>query len=142
MWSSELSKLVSNAMLAQRISSINSISSICETTGADIIEISKAVGMDKRIGPEFLKPSIGFGGSCFKKDILNLVYIARTYGLNDVADYWESVIQINKFQTDRVSDKIEEFLNGDLSKKTISILGWAFKKTQMIQENLHLFKSL
>ena len=127
-WSSELSKLVSNAMLAQRISSINSISSICETTGADIIEISKAVGMDKRIGPEFLKPSIGFGGSCFKKDILNLVYIARTYGLNDVADYWESVIQINKFQTDRVSDKIEEFLNGDLSKKTISILGWAFKK--------------
>ena len=127
-WSSELSKLVSNAMLAQRISSINSISSICERTGADIIEISKAVGMDKRIGPEFLRPSIGFGGSCFKKDILNLVYIARTYGLNEVADYWEGVIQINKFQTDRVSDKIEEFLNGDLSKNTISILGWAFKK--------------
>lgn len=127
-WSSELSKLVSNAMLAQRISSINSISSICERTGADIIEISKAVGMDKRIGPEFLKPSIGFGGSCFKKDILNLVYIARTYDLNEVADYWEGVIQINKFQTDRVSDKVEEFLNGDLSKNTISILGWAFKK--------------
>jgi len=127
-WSSELSKLVSNAMLAQRISSINSISSICERTGADIIEISKAVGMDKRIGPEFLKPSIGFGGSCFKKDILNLVYIARTYDLNEVADYWEGVIQINKFQTDRVFDKVEEFLNGDLSKNTISILGWAFKK--------------
>ena len=127
-WSSELSKLVSNAMLAQRISSINSISSICEKTGADILEIAKAVGMDKRIGPEFLKPSIGFGGSCFQKDILNLVYIARTYDLNEVADYWESVILINNYQTERVSDKIKEFLNGELNKKTISILGWAFKK--------------
>ncbi len=127
-WSSELSKLVSNAMLAQRISSINSISSICEKTGADILEIANAVGMDKRIGPEFLKPSIGFGGSCFKKDILNLVYIARTYDLNEVADYWESVILINNYQTNRVSDKIKEFLNGELNKNTISILGWAFKK--------------
>ena len=127
-WSSELSKLVSNAMLAQRISSINSISAICEHTGADIMEISKAVGMDKRIGNEFLNPSIGFGGSCFKKDILNLVYIAKSLNLNEVADYWESVVEINSYQTDRVSEKIKEFLESDIKNKNITILGWAFKK--------------
>ncbi len=127
-WSSELSKLVSNAMLAQRISSINSISAICEHTGADIMEVSKAIGMDKRIGPEFLKPSIGFGGSCFKKDILNLVYIARTYNLNQVADYWEGVVSINSYQTNRVSEKVKDIIGTDIDNKTIAILGWAFKK--------------
>ena len=99
-WSSELAKLASNAMLAQRISSINSFSSICEKTGASIQEISKAIGMDTRIGPEFLEPSVGFGGSCFKKDILNLVYLARFYKLNDVADYWFNVVKINSFPND------------------------------------------
>ena len=97
-WSSELTKLVSNAMLAQRISSINSISALCEKTGANIEEVSKATGMDSRIGSSFLKASIGFGGSCFKKDILNLVYISRHYGLNEVANYWESVVNINNYQ--------------------------------------------
>ena len=127
-WSSELSKLVSNAMLAQRISSINSISSICEQTGADIEEVSKAVGMDKRIGSEFLKPSIGFGGSCFKKDILNLVYIARTYNLDEVADYWEGVVSINYYQTNRISDKVKSIIGKDIANNSIAILGWAFKK--------------
>ena len=97
-WSAELSKLASNAMLAQRISSINSISAICEKTGASIEEVSLAVGMDKRIGKDFLKSSPGFGGSCFQKDILNLVYLCRNYGLHDVADYWEEVIKINDYQ--------------------------------------------
>ena len=127
-WSAELSKLVSNAMLAQRISSINSISAICEKTGADIIEISKAVGMDSRIGKNFLTPSIGFGGSCFKKDILNLVYIARSYNLNEVADYWESVVSINSYQTNRILPKVKELVQSDLRNKTLTILGWAFKK--------------
>ena len=126
-WSSELSKLVSNAMLAQRISSINSISSICEQTGADIEEVSKAVGMDKRIGSEFLKPSIGFGGSCFKKDILNLVYLCRHYGLDEVAEYWHQVVKINDFQKNRFAQKIIDKFDGDLSGINISILGWAFK---------------
>ena len=127
-WSSELSKLVSNAMLAQRISSINSISALCEKTGAEVNEVSRAVGMDKRIGSSFLNSSIGFGGSCFKKDILNLVYISRHYGLDEVADYWESVVLINNYQTDRFGKKILEALSPDLKKKTVSILGWAFKK--------------
>ncbi|MBT5012208.1 MAG: nucleotide sugar dehydrogenase, partial [Flavobacteriaceae bacterium] len=105
-WSSELSKLVSNAMLAQRISSINSLSALCEKTGADINEISKAVGMDSRIGKDFLKPSVGFGGSCFQKDILNLVYIARSYGLDEVADYWHQVIRINDYQKQRFATSI------------------------------------
>ena len=127
-WSSELSKLVSNAMLAQRISSINSISALCEKTGAKVDEVSVAVGMDKRIGPSFLNSSIGFGGSCFKKDILNLVYISKHYGLNEVAEYWENVIRINDYQTNRFGEKIIEAFNSDLNSKTISILGWAFKK--------------
>tara|TARA_B100000989_G_scaffold189682_1_gene142854 strand:- start:4676 stop:6070 length:1395 start_codon:yes stop_codon:yes gene_type:complete len=125
-WSSELSKLVSNAMLAQRISSINSISALCEETGANIDEVSKAVGMDSRIGPHFLKSSVGFGGSCFKKDILNLAYISRFYGLNEVADYWESIVDINSYQTDRFADKIISCIKNKNS--IITILGWAFKK--------------
>ncbi|MEL0008718.1 MAG: nucleotide sugar dehydrogenase [Flammeovirgaceae bacterium] len=125
-WSSELSKLVSNAMLAQRISSINSISAICEKTGANIEEVSKATGMDSRIGSQFLKSSIGFGGSCFKKDILNLVYISKFYGLNEVADYWESVVKINLYQTERVAKKIISTISDTTS--TVSILGWSFKK--------------
>ena len=127
-WSSELSKLVSNAMLAQRISSINSISAVCEKTGADIEEVSKAVGMDTRIGNRFLNPSIGFGGSCFKKDILNLVYISRHYGLDQVADYWESVVKINNYQTERIGDKIIKALDSNNNADTVTILGWSFKK--------------
>ena len=127
-WSSELSKLVSNAMLAQRISSINSISALCEETGADIEEVAKAVGMDTRIGNKFLKSSIGFGGSCFKKDILNLVYISRYYGLNEVADYWESVVKINNYQTKRIGDKIIKALDSEKNNNVVAILGWAFKK--------------
>lgn len=127
-WSSELSKLVSNAMLAQRISSINSISALCEQTGADIEEVAKAVGMDTRIGNKFLKSSIGFGGSCFKKDILNLVYISRYYGLNEVADYWESVVKINNYQTKRIGDKIIKVLDSKKNNNVVAILGWAFKK--------------
>ena len=100
-WSSELSKLVSNAFLAQRVSSINSISALCEMTGADITEVATAVGMDSRIGKKFLNASVGFGGSCFKKDILNLVYLCRYYGLHEVADYWESIIKINEYQQER-----------------------------------------
>ena len=105
LWSSELSKLTANAFLAQRISSINSLSELCEETGADIEEVSKAIGMDSRIGSSFLKTSVGFGGSCFQKDILNLVYIARSEGLEKVADYWEQVLIINKHQRDRFSKK-------------------------------------
>jgi len=126
-WSSELSKLVSNAMLAQRLSSINSISALCEKTGANIEEVSKAVAMDSRIGSSYLKPSIGFGGSCFKKDILNLVYIARQYKLNEVAEYWENVIKINSYQTSRIADEIINVINKE-EKKIITILGWSFKK--------------
>ena len=103
MWSSELSKLASNAMLAQRISSINSLSALCEKTGADITELSKAIGMDQRIGPKFLNASVGFGGSCFKKDILNLVYLCQNYGLNEVAEYWLQVLKITFIkQTDQI----------------------------------------
>lgn len=127
-WSSELSKLVANAFLAQRISSINSISALCEKTGANVEEVSKAIGMDTRIGSKFLKPSVGFGGSCFQKDILNLVYICRSYGLNEVADYWDNVLKINDFQKFRFADAILDALNNTLSDKKITFLGWAFKK--------------
>ena len=126
-WSSELSKLASNAMLAQRISSINSLSAICEKTGADTNEVAKAVGMDHRIGSYFLSPSPGFGGSCFQKDILNLVYLCEHYGLSEVAEFWIQVIKINNYQRMRIVDKVEElFKNG--RKGRITILGWAFKK--------------
>jgi len=127
-WSSELSKLVANAFLAQRVSSINSISELCDVTGANINEVSKAVGMDKRIGSEFLQASVGFGGSCFQKDILNLVYIAKSLGLIKVADYWYQVIKINDHQRFRFAKNIINTLYNTINGKTISFLGWSFKK--------------
>lgn len=126
-WSSELAKLASNAMLAQRISSINSLSALCEKTGANIDDLSLAIGMDHRIGPYFLKASVGFGGSCFQKDILNLVYLCKYYGLEEVAEYWNQVVKINNYQKDRFAQKIIDHFGGDLNGKTIVILGWAFK---------------
>lgn len=126
-WSAELSKLVANAFLAQRVSSINSISALTEVTGADIEEVSKSIGMDSRIGSKFLKASIGFGGSCFKKDILNLVYICRSYGLNEVADYWESVVNINEYQKKRFVEKIIGSMFNTIAGKSIAVLGLAFK---------------
>ena len=126
-WSSELSKLTANAFLAQRVSSINAISALCETTGAEISEVVKAIGSDKRIGSKFLSPSPGFGGSCFKKDILNLVYLCRYYGLNDVANYWEQVMLINNWQKHRISSLIIQKLFGTVSNKKILILGFSFK---------------
>ena len=127
-WSSELSKLTANAFLAQRVSSINSLSELCEATGANIQEVAKAIGMDSRIGPKFLKASVGFGGSCFQKDILNLVYIARNLGLNEVADYWHQVILMNNHQRDRFGKNIIRSLYSTVNGKTIAFLGWAFKK--------------
>ena len=127
LWSSELSKLISNAFLAQRISSINSISALCEATQANISNVSKAIGMDKRIGSEFLNSGPGFGGSCFKKDISNLIYICKHYGLEEVAQYWENVILINKWQQKRISKIIVDKLFGNLSDKRIAILGFSFK---------------
>ena len=126
-WSSELAKLASNAMLAQRISSINSLSALCEKTGAKIDDLSKAIGMDHRIGPHFLKSSVGFGGSCFQKDILNLVYLCKYYHLEAAADYWYQVVKINDYQKDRFAQKIITHFGGDLKDKKIIILGWAFK---------------
>ena len=126
-WSSELSKLTANAFLAQRISSINSISALCEATDADINEVGKAIGMDSRIGEKFLQPGPGFGGSCFKKDILNLVYISNYYGLNKVASYWEKVIDINNWQQHRISRIVVENLFETVANKKISILGFSFK---------------
>ncbi|MEC9303044.1 MAG: nucleotide sugar dehydrogenase [Bacteroidota bacterium] len=127
-WSSELSKLVANAFLAQRISSINSISAICEKTEADVDEVAKAIGMDSRIGNKFLKSSVGFGGSCFQKDILNLVYISKSLGLDEVSDYWSQVIKINDYQKTRFAKQIIKSLFGTVSGKKITLLGWSFKK--------------
>lgn len=127
-WSSELSKLTANAFLAQRVSSINAMSELCEHTGADVNDISKAIGMDSRIGSKFLKASVGFGGSCFQKDILNLVYIAKSFGLNEVADYWEQVIIMNNHQKRRFAENIVKTLFNTVSGKKIALLGWAFKK--------------
>lgn len=127
-WSSELSKLTANAFLAQRISSINSLSALCEETGADIDEIARAIGTDSRIGPKFLKASVGFGGSCFQKDILNLVYLCHYYNLNEVADYWEQVVIINNYQRTRFVNNIIKALFNTVSGKKIALLGWAFKK--------------
>ena len=126
-WSSELAKLASNAMLAQRISSINSLSGLCEKTEANIDELSKAIGMDHRIGPNFLKASAGFGGSCFQKDILNLVYLCKFYGLDQEAEYWHQVIRINDNQKKRFAQKVIDYFKGDLTGVRIAILGWAFK---------------
>jgi UDPglucose 6-dehydrogenase len=126
-WSSELSKLTANAFLAQRISSINSISALCEKTEADINEVAYAVGMDSRIGPKFLKASVGFGGSCFKKDILNLVYICQSYGLTEVANYWESVVKINEWQESRFIQNMLGNMFNTIAGKKIAIFGFAFK---------------
>ena len=126
-WSSELAKLTSNAFLAQRISSINSISAICEVTGADIREVSRAIGKDSRIGSKFLDSGPGFGGSCFKKDILNLVYLAEYFGLREVANFWESVVDINSWHQKRVSEIVVKKLFGTVANKKLVILGFAFK---------------
>lgn len=128
LWSSELSKLVANAFLAQRISSINSISALCEATGADVDEVARAIGTDSRIGPKFLKASVGFGGSCFQKDILNLVYLCQSFGLPEVAEYWRQVVHINDWQKSRFVEKIVRTLFNTVSGKRIAILGFAFKK--------------
>lgn len=126
-WSSELSKLVSNAMLAQRISSVNSISAICEKTDADIIEVTGAMSMDSRIGSKFLRPGVGFGGSCFKKDILNLVYLCEHYNLPEVAAYWEQVVLMNEYQEKRFVKKIIEKMFNTVADKKIAVFGFAFK---------------
>jgi UDPglucose 6-dehydrogenase len=128
LWSSELSKLTANAFLAQRISSINSISALCEATEADVDEVAFAIGRDSRIGPKFLKSSVGFGGSCFQKDILNLVYLCNHFGLPEVADYWESVVRMNDYQKRRFSRRIVSSLFNTVSDKKIAIFGFAFKK--------------
>ena len=128
LWSSELSKLVANAFLAQRVSSINSISALCERTGADVDEVARAIGSDSRIGSKFLKASIGFGGSCFEKDILNLVYLCEHFGLPEASQYWESVLQMNDWQKKRFADQIVDSFFNTINDKIISILGFAFKK--------------
>jgi UDPglucose 6-dehydrogenase len=128
LWSSELSKLVANAFLAQRISSINSISALCEATGADVDEVARAIGMDSRIGPKFLKSSVGFGGSCFQKDILNLVYLCDSFNLPQVAEYWRQVVHLNDWQKSRFVEKIVRTLYNTVNGKRIGILGFAFKK--------------
>lgn len=127
-WSAELSKLVANAFLAQRISSINSISALCEKTEANVTEVAHAIGLDRRIGPKFLNVSVGFGGSCFKKDILNLVYIAENYGLHEVAQYWESVIKINEYQEHRFVHQMIKVMFNTVAGKKIALFGFAFKK--------------
>jgi UDPglucose 6-dehydrogenase len=127
LWSSELSKLVANAFLAQRISSINAISALCEKTEADVSEVARAIGMDSRVGDKFLRASVGFGGSCFKKDILNLVYLCRFYGLIEVADYWEGVVRINDYQKDRFVLNMLNAMFNTLAGKKICLFGFAFK---------------
>jgi UDPglucose 6-dehydrogenase len=127
LWSSELTKLTANAFLAQRISSINSISALCERTGADVDEVAYVMGKDSRIGSKFLKASIGFGGSCFKKDILNLVYLCSYYGLPEVAAYWESVVKINEWQTHRFVARMLENMFNTIAGKRIAVFGFAFK---------------
>ena len=127
LWSSELSKLTANAFLAQRISSINSIAAFCEATGADVREVAKAIGADSRIGPKFLQSGPGFGGSCFQKDILNLVYLCRHYGLEEVAAYWEQVVTLNIWQQHRIARLVVNRLFGTVSGKRIGVLGFAFK---------------
>lgn len=127
-WSSELSKLTANAFLAQRISSINSISALCEETGANVDEVAHAIGTDSRIGPKFLKSSVGFGGSCFQKDILNLVYLCEHFGLPDVARYWYSVVEMNDYQKHRFARRVVSTLFNTVSDKKLAVLGFAFKK--------------
>ncbi|MFM1899829.1 MAG: hypothetical protein RLZZ216_405 [Cyanobacteriota bacterium] len=127
LWSSELSKLTANAFLAQRISSINAIAAFCEATGADVREVSRAIGSDSRIGPKFLQAGPGFGGSCFQKDILNLVYLCRHFGLPEVADYWEQVVTLNTWQQHRIAKLVVQKLFGTVTGKRLAILGFAFK---------------
>jgi UDPglucose 6-dehydrogenase len=127
-WSSELTKLVANALLAQRISSVNSLSALCEATGADIDEVAFAAGKDSRIGPKFLKASVGFGGSCFQKDIMNLVYLCRHYGLDEVADYWQQVVAVNDWQKQRFVQRMIRTMFNTIAGKRIAVLGFAFKK--------------
>ena len=127
-WSSELSKLTANAFLAQRISSINSISALCEATEANVGEVANAIGMDSRIGPKFLRASVGFGGSCFQKDILNLVYLCEYFGLSEVAAYWNSVIEMNDYQKRRFTQRVISEMFNTVSDKRIAVLGFAFKK--------------
>jgi UDPglucose 6-dehydrogenase len=127
LWSSELSKLTANAFLAQRISSINAIASLCEATGADVREVARAIGTDSRIGPKFLQAGPGYGGSCFQKDILNLVYLCRHYGLEEAASYWESVVSLNTWQQQRIARLVVNSLFGTVSGKRIAVLGFAFK---------------
>ena len=152
LWSAELSKLTANAFLAQRISSINAISALCEATEADVDEVARAIGTDSRIGPHFLQSSIGFGGSCFQKDILNLVYLCAHFGLTEVANYWEQVVLLNDYQKQRFLRRIVETLFNTVSGKKIAILGFAFKKDtndtrhspaidickQLLEEQAHL----
>mmetsp|Transcript_9042 Transcript_9042/g.24217 ORF Transcript_9042/g.24217 Transcript_9042/m.24217 type:complete len:496 (+) Transcript_9042:108-1595(+) len=128
LWSSELSKLVANAMLAQRVSSINSIACLCQRTGADVSEVARAIGYDSRIGPKFLQASIGFGGACFQKDILNLVYICEQFGLNEVAAYWQQVVDMNEYMKTSFTKRIIQALFNTVTKKKICIFGFAFKK--------------
>lgn len=128
LWSSELSKLTANAFLAQRVSSINAISALCEATGADVDEVARAIGTDSRIGPKFLKSSVGFGGSCFQKDILNLVYLCEHFGLREVAAYWEQVVSMNDYQKRRFSERIVRTMFNTVSDKKIGVWGFAFKK--------------
>jgi UDPglucose 6-dehydrogenase len=128
LWSSELSKLVNNAFLAQRISSINAISALCEATGADVERVAAAIGMDSRIGSKFLKSSVGFGGSCFQKDLLNLVYLCEHYGLSEAAAYWNGVLQVNDWQKRRFVQRMISAMFNTLSDKRIAVLGFAFKK--------------
>jgi UDPglucose 6-dehydrogenase len=140
LWSSELSKLVANAFLAQRISSINSISALCEATGADVDEVAHAIGMDSRIGPKFLKASVGFGGSCFQKDILNLVYLCEHFSLPEVAAYWEGVVKMNDWQKRRFTAKIVRALYNSVADKKVAVLGFAFKKdTNDTRESAAIF---
>ena len=127
LWSSELSKLVANAFLAQRISSINAVSALCEQTDADVTEIARAIGSDQRIGSRFLQASVGFGGSCFRKDILNLVYIAKSYGLDEVADYWQQVIHLNDYQKARFVHRMLTEMFNTIAAKRIAVFGFAFK---------------
>ncbi|KAJ6432211.1 hypothetical protein OIU84_019455 [Salix udensis] len=128
LWSAELSKLAANAFLAQRISSVNAMSALCEATGADVSEVSHAIGKDTRIGPKFLNASVGFGGSCFQKDILNLVYICECNGLSEVANYWKQVVQVNEYQKTRFVNRVVSSMFNTVSGKKIAILGFAFKK--------------
>jgi UDPglucose 6-dehydrogenase len=128
LWSSELSKLTANAFLAQRVSSINAISALCEVTEADVDEVAAAIGTDSRIGPKFLKASVGFGGSCFQKDILNLVYMCEHFGLHEIAAYWEQVVMMNDHQKARFSRNMVKTMFNTVSDKRLAIWGFAFKK--------------